>query len=87
MLALMGRISISLPEDIDLRLRHEAQLRNMTISEITREAIAAFLDEETAIGSGQGKRRRLLGAKAGSSGQSDISERIEQILRTEMTTR
>ena len=47
----------------------------MTISEITREAI------ETHLVGPSGKRQ--LGA-AGRSGQTDISHRIEEILRSEL---
>lgn len=46
----------------------------MTVSELTREAIAAHL----------GSRRKLAAAGAGSSGQVDISERIEEILAGEV---
>ena len=49
----------------------------MTVSELTREAI------ETHLG-GPLTRRRFLAAGAGSSGRSDISERIEQILAAEV---
>ena len=65
-----------LPDDLDLRLRHEAARRNMTISEVTREAI------ERHVG---GPPRRLRAAGAGRSGRDDISERIEEILAAEVT--
>ena len=48
--------------------------RNITISELTREAIEHHL----------GPRRRLGAAAAGRSGSSDISERIEEILASEV---
>jgi len=38
MLAYMVRTTVKLPEALDARLRHEAELRQMTISQITREA-------------------------------------------------
>ena len=72
----MKRTTVKLPDELDARLRHEAARRGTTISEITREAIAAHL--------GHGTRRRLLAAGAGRSGRSDIAERIEEILRQEM---
>jgi predicted transcriptional regulator len=72
----MKRTSIKLPDDLDARLRHEAQRRGMTISEVTREAIEAHI--------GQGRPRRLLAIGAGRSGQTDISERIEEILGQEI---
>jgi predicted transcriptional regulator len=71
----MRRTTVKLPDDLDARLRHEAARRGMTISELTREAIETHL--------GAGRRRRLLAAGAGRSGCSDISERIEEILRGE----
>jgi predicted transcriptional regulator len=72
----MKRTTIKLPDDLDARLRHEAERRGTTVSEITREAIQTYL--------GAGEPRHLLAAGAGRSGQSDISERIEEILRQEV---
>jgi len=74
MLTYMVRTTIKLSEDIDAKLRHEAERRGITISELTREAI------ETHIGA----RRRLGAAAAGRSGREDISERIEEILASEV---
>jgi predicted DNA-binding protein len=68
------RTTIKLPDDLDLKLRLEAKRRGSTISEVTREAITEHLG---------GSRRRLLAAKAARSGRSDVSERIEEILREE----
>jgi hypothetical protein len=68
---------VKLPEELDAKLRHEARRRGVTVSELTREAI------ETHLHVSKG-RRRLLGAAAGHSGESDISERIEEILRSEV---
>ena len=70
MLAYMIRTTVKLPEELDARLRHEAQRRNIAISELTREAIESHL----------GPRRRLAAAAAGRSGRSDVSERVEEIL-------
>ncbi|MUH50241.1 MAG: hypothetical protein F2789_03430 [Actinobacteria bacterium] len=47
------------------------------MSALTREAIETLLDAPRG-------RRRLLGAGAGASGQADISERIEEILASEV---
>lgn len=77
MLAYMQRTTVKLPDDLDARLRHEAKRRGVTISELTREAI------ETMLGHTPG-RRRLIAAGAGASGQSDVSERIEEILASEV---
>jgi predicted transcriptional regulator len=73
---LMMRTTVKLPDDLDARLRHEAQRRGTTIAEITRTALEAHL------GAG-GSRRRLGAAAAGRSGRSDISERVDEIIRAE----
>jgi len=78
MLAYMQRTTVKLPDDLDARLRHEAERRGITISQLTREAIELHLQAP-------GPRRRLLAAGAGSSGRDDISERIEQLLQAEAT--
>ena len=77
MLAYVQRTTVKLPDDLDARLRHEAERRGVTVSELTREAIQKLLDAP------QG-RRRLLAAGAGASGRSDISERIEELLASEV---
>lgn len=69
------RTTVKLPDDLDARLRHEAARRGSTVSKITREAIEAHLG---------GSRRRLMGAKAGRSGNRDTARKIEQILRREV---
>jgi predicted DNA-binding protein len=71
----MKRTTVKLPDELDARLRHEAQLRGTTIAEITRSALEAHI--------GAGPRRRLAAAAAGHSGRSDISERIEEIIAAE----
>ena len=77
MLAYMQRTTVKLPDDLDARLRHEAERRGVTVSQLTREAIETLLDAPKG-------RRRLLGAGAGASGRADISERIEEILASEV---
>jgi hypothetical protein len=72
----MKRTTLKLPDDLDLRLRREAQRRGATVSALTREAIELHL----------GGRRRLLAAGAGRSGHDDVSERIEELLRTEVSS-
>ncbi|MEX2620732.1 MAG: CopG family transcriptional regulator [Egibacteraceae bacterium] len=78
MLAYMKRTTVKLPDELDALLRHEAQRRGMTVSALTREAV------EHHLGDGGG-RRRLRAAAAGRSGRDDISERIEEILATELS--
>jgi predicted transcriptional regulator len=76
MLAYMNRTTIKLSDDLDARLRNEAERRQTTISEITREAIEAHLGVRKG-------RRKFHGAGAGASGRSDVSERIGEILTAE----
>jgi predicted transcriptional regulator len=71
----MKRTTVKLPDDLDARLRHEAEGRGMTVSDLTREAIEAHLG---------GPGRRLMAAKAGRSGRTSTAERIETILRREV---
>jgi predicted transcriptional regulator len=71
----MKRTTVKLPDELDYQLRYKAARRQMTVSELTREAIETYL--------GVGQRRKLLSVGAGNSGQSDISERMEELLREE----
>lgn len=73
----MKRTTVKLPDDLDARLRHEAERRATTVSELTREAI------EEHLGAQRG-RRSLIAAGVGRSGSKDVSERIEEILRAEV---
>jgi predicted transcriptional regulator len=77
MLAYMKRTTVKIPDALDARLRHEAERRGMTISEVSREALEAYLVGPTG-------RRRLGAAAAGRSGSTDVSERIEEILGAEV---
>jgi predicted transcriptional regulator len=77
MLAYVKRTTVKIPDSLDARLRHEAERRGMTISEVSREALEAYLG-------GTSGRRRLGAAKAGRSGKTDVSERIEEILAAEV---
>ncbi|MDQ2708167.1 MAG: hypothetical protein M3Z25_11255 [Actinomycetota bacterium] len=73
----MKRTTIKLPEDLDRAARDEAARRGVTLSEWTREAIAAHLPHQRG-------RRRLLSTAAGrSGGERNVSERIEEILAEE----
>ncbi len=73
----MKRTTVKLSDDLDARLRHEAERRATTVSELTREAIEEHLG-------GRRGRRRLIAAGVGRSGTPDVSERIEEILRAEV---
>lgn len=67
----MKRTTVKLPEDLDTKLRCEAERRGMTVSALTREAIEMHL--------GVGRRRILHGAGAGRSGLGDASRRVDEI--------
>ena len=82
MLAYMQRTTVKLPDELDARLRQDAQRQGVTIAQITRTALEAHLG--SARGGHRGGRRRLGGAAAGASGVSDISERIEEIISSEI---
>jgi predicted DNA-binding protein len=71
----MRRTTVKLPDELDARLRHEAQRRGVTIADVTRKALEEHLDV--------GRRRRLGAKAAGRSGRSDVSVRIEEIIRAE----
>jgi predicted transcriptional regulator len=71
----MRRTTVKLPDDLDARLRHEAQRRGVTIADVTRAALEEHL--------GVGRRRRLGARAAGHSGRSDVSGRIEEIIASE----
>ena len=73
----MKRTTVKLPDDLDARLRHEAERLGTTVSELTRAAIEAHLG-------GPKGRRQMIAAAAGRSGRADISERIDEILRAEV---
>lgn len=75
----MMRTTVKLPDDLDARLRHEAARRGLTVSDMTRLAIAAYLGAPPP-----GGRRHFLSAGAGGSGRSDLSVNIEEILAGEM---
>jgi hypothetical protein len=71
----MKRTTVKIPDELDARLRREAWRREMTISELVREALEAHVGDDRAA------LRRAAGSFR--SGRSDISERIEEILAEE----
>jgi hypothetical protein len=72
MLAGMRRLTVTLTDKLEARLRQEAEQKGKTISEITRDALEAYFVVEPV--------RRLGAAATGRSGRDDISVRIEEIL-------
>lgn len=73
MLAYVKRTTVLIPDEIDSKLRHLAEQRGMTLSELTREALEQYVGP-----------RRLRSTAAGRSGRSDISANIDRILREEL---
>ncbi len=75
----MKRTTVKIPDELDARLRREAARTGLTISEVTRAALSAYLAAPAA-----GQRRDLLAAGAGRSGRSDLAQNLEEILAGEM---
>jgi hypothetical protein len=75
MLAYMKRTTVKISDELDARLRHEAEREGTTVSDLTRRALDAYFRT--------GPRRKLGAAAAGASGRDDISVRIEEILASE----
>ncbi|HEX7246809.1 MAG TPA: CopG family transcriptional regulator [Actinomycetota bacterium] len=68
----MRRTTVMLSEEVDDLLRHEAERLGVTVSQLTREAIETHL--------GIRPRRKFLSAGAGSSGDPDLTSKIDEIL-------
>jgi predicted DNA-binding protein len=75
MLAGMKRMTVRMSDQLDARLRYEAERRGTTVSELTREALDAYLRT--------GSRRTLRAAATGASSRDDVSVRIEELLASE----
>ncbi len=73
----MKRTTISLPEDVAAILAREARHRATSVSEVTRQALIAYL------GLGGSEPRRLPFEALGRSGYSTTAEDIEEILAKE----
>jgi Ribbon-helix-helix protein, copG family len=68
----MKRTTVKIPDDLDRRLRQEAERLGLSMSEITRQALEARL----------GTRRPILMSMVGSSssGRTDLAARSEEIV-------
>lgn len=69
----MKRTTVKVPEALDHRMRNEAERRGITISQLTREALEAYLAPELP--------RKLRGAGKYRSDRSDITERWDELYR------
>jgi hypothetical protein len=65
---LMKRTTIMLPEELNDRLRYEARRRGVSLADVAREAISAYLPEPSAD--------RPLGFIGLGDGPADTSEHI-----------
>lgn len=72
--AVMKRTTVSLPDDLALRLEREAARRSVSEAEVVRSALAQML------GGNRSGRRPLPFPPLGDSGRSDISERFDEYL-------
>jgi hypothetical protein len=70
----MRRTTIMLPDDLAALVELERRRRDLSTSELVRRALLSYLGVES------GGPRRLPFAALGSSGTSDTSERVEEIL-------
>jgi Arc/MetJ-type ribon-helix-helix transcriptional regulator len=75
----MKRITISLPDEMARILADEARRCRRSVSEVTREALIERL------GLDETKPRELPFAAVGSSGEGDLSLRVDEILAEEWT--
>ena len=75
----MRRTTISLPDDVATALEREARRRRVPVSQVAREAI------EARLGLSEEGPRDVPFIGIGSSGYSNISEDIEDLLAAEWT--
>jgi predicted transcriptional regulator len=73
----MTRTTVTLPEDLAALLAREARRHHTSVSEIVRQAVAAFLDVPG------GARRELPFAALGRSGRRHTARDAEKILVAE----
>ena len=72
----MKRTTISIPNELALAAEREARRRSTSVSEIAREALAAYLGLA-------GERRPLPFANLGRSGSNDTARRMEELMAGE----
>ena len=73
----MKRTTVKIPDELDSKLRREAQRMGMTVSEVVRQGI------EMRVG---GSRRPILRSLAGSlkDGDGTLSRRIDEIIQEDI---
>ena len=73
----MKRTTISLPDDLAQSLNREARRRDVSASEVTRQALQAHL------GLQPGRPRKVAFAALGHSGQQSTARDMEELLEQE----
>ena len=73
----MKRTTVSLPDDLAAALAREARRRNLSASEVTRDALAKHL------GLAAGEPRDLPFAAVGRSGHGNTARDMEELLERE----
>ena len=73
----MKRTTISLPDDLAVAVQREALRRRVSVSEITRRALAE------GLGLADGRSRKLPFAALGRSGYRNTAQDMEEILARE----
>lgn len=69
----MKRTMILIPDDLDARLRMEAARRGVSLAEVSREALEAYLATQTAPGP-------LGFFSVGEGAPDDVSERVDEFV-------
>lgn len=72
----MKRTTVKIPDELDARLRKEAELRGTTVSALVREAIERYLP----LGDGERRNLSFIGMFEGPG--DNAAERAEEILRS-----
>ena len=73
----MKRTTVKIPDELDAKLRHEAERMGMTVSEVVRQGIEMRVD---------GLRRPILRSLAGSfrSGEPNYASRVDEIIQADI---
>jgi hypothetical protein len=77
----MKRITISIPDELADALQRQSRREHMSVSEIARKALEARLNPLPVVNG----RRQLPFVGLGRSNETDVSERIEEILAEDWT--
>jgi Arc/MetJ-type ribon-helix-helix transcriptional regulator len=72
----MKRITVSIPDDVNERLKAESRRRDVPADELVRDALEAFLGRDQ-------ERRTLPFIALGRSGHHDTARNIDAILQEE----